>query len=105
MRSVSVRFGIAPANYAEGDEGVAVGEVFDGTAAAEAGIRPGDRLTRWNGEPLLDVQHWMTFLSKHKPGDIVDVTAVRPKDPKDKNAGSEEIVVRVTLKARDQAAR
>lgn len=105
MRSMKVRFGIAPANYAEGDEGVSVGEVFDGTSAAEAGIKPGDRLTRWNGEPILDVSNWMTFLTKHKPGDVVDVTVVRPKDVKDPKAGSEEIVVRVTLKARDQAAR
>lgn len=103
MRSMKVRFGIAPANYAEGDEGVSVGEVFDGTAAAEAGIQPGDRLTRWNGEPILDVSNWMTYLSRHKPGDVVDVTVVRPKNAKDPKAGSEEIVVRVTLKARDQA--
>lgn len=103
MRSMKVRFGIAPANYAEGDEGVSVGEVFDGTAAAEAGIQPGDRLTRWNGEAILDVSNWMTYLSKHKPGDVVDVTVVRPKNAKDPKAGSEEIVVRVTLKARNQA--
>ncbi len=105
MRSLKVRFGIAPANYAEGDEGVSVGEVFDGTSAAEAGIMPGDRLTRWNGEPILDVSNWMTYLAKHKPGDVVDVTVVRPKDVKYVKAGSEEIVVRVTLKARDQAAK
>jgi hypothetical protein len=105
MRSISVRFGIAPANYAEGGDGVGVGEVFDGTSAAEAGIKTGDRITRWNGEPVDDVQHWMTYLAKHKPGDIVDVTIVRPKDPKNKDAGSEEMVMRVTLKARDQAAR
>jgi hypothetical protein len=105
MRSVRVRFGIAPANYAEGGDGVGVGEVFDGTSAADAGIRVGDRLTRWNGEPLEDVQGWMSFLTKHKPGDVVDVTLVRPKDPKNTDAGSEEIVVRVTLKARDQEAR
>jgi len=105
MRSMKVRFGIAPANYAEGDAGVAVGEVFDGTSAAEAGIKTGDRLMRWNGEAIEDVQGWMKFLVQHKPGDTVDVTVARYTDVDDEKSPTEEIVVRVTLKARNQAAR
>lgn len=93
---VKVRFGIAPGNYAEGEQGVEVGEVYPGTAAAEAGIQPGDRLMRWNGKEIGDVANWMEFLTEHKPGDVVDVTIKRK---------GEESTVRVTLKSRDQVAR
>ncbi len=104
-RTLRIRFGIAPANYAEGGDGVGVGDVFDGTSAAEAGIRVGDRLTRWNGEPIADVQEWMEYLRRHKPGDVVDVTLVRKLNTADPASPTEELVARVTLKARDQAPR
>lgn len=93
---VKVRFGIAPASYGEDEPGVPVGEVYPGTSAAEAGIKAGDRLLRWNGEAVESVEAWMPMLSKHKPGDIVDVTLKR---------GSEELTVRVTLKGRDSGAK
>jgi hypothetical protein len=96
MGAVRVRFGISPGNYADGEAGVAVGEVMAGTAAEEAGIKAGDRLIRWNGKEIADVQGWMELLSQHKPGDVVDVGI--------KRAG-EETTVRVTLKSRDQAPR
>jgi hypothetical protein len=96
MANVKVRFGIAPANYADADAGVGVGEVFPGTSAEEAGIQKDDRLVRWNGKAIEDVENWMTYLAEHKPGDVVDVTIKRK---------GEEQVVRVTLKSRDQAQR
>lgn len=96
MGNVKVRFGIAPANYADADPGVGVGEVIAGTSAEEAGIQKGDRLIRWNGKPVDDVEGWMRLLAEHKPGDVVDVTIKRK---------GEEQVVRVTLKSRDQAQR
>jgi hypothetical protein len=105
MSGIKVRFGIAPGNYSEEGDGVTVSEVFDNTSASEAGIKAGDRLVRWNGEPIGDVSNWMTFLTKHKPGDVVDVTLMRRTDDKDPKSPSEEVTVRVTLKARDQAAR
>jgi hypothetical protein len=91
---MKVRFGIAPGNYSDGEAGVLVGEVFPGTCAAEAGIQPGDRLTRWNGHEIGDVKSWMEMMSSNKPGDVVDVDVKR---------GKEEIRVRATLKSRDQA--
>ena len=94
LANVKVRFGIAPGNYADGEAGVLVGEVYPGTCAGEAGIQPGDRLIRWNGKEIGDVQSWMGFLVEHKPGDTVDVD-VRRK--------GEEMRVRVTLKSRDQS--
>ena len=62
--------------------------------AAEAGILPGDRLIRWNGKEIGDVQGWMEMMGGHKPGDVVDVDVKRK---------GEEIRVRATLKSRDQA--
>jgi Zn-dependent M28 family amino/carboxypeptidase len=94
LTGMKVRFGIAPGNYADGDAGILVGEVFPGTCAAEAGILPGDRLIRWNGKEIGDVQSWMEMMAPHKPGDTVDLDVKRK---------GEEIRVRATLKSRDQA--
>lgn len=96
LTGVKVRFGIAPGNYADGEVGVLVGEVYPDTSAAEAGILTGDRLLRWNGKEIGDVEGWMTYLAEHKPGDVVDVGIQRK---------GEELVVKVTLKSRDQAQR
>lgn len=96
MAGIKVRFGISPASYAETEAGVGVGEVFPGTSAAEAGILQGDRLIRWNGQLIPDVQGWMELMSKNSPGDVVDVDIKRK---------AEELTVRVTLKSRDQTPR
>lgn len=92
MGGVRVRFGIAPDNYDDELPGVPVGEVYKGTSADDAGIKVGDRLIKWNGEPIKGVQEWMPFLSKAKPGDEVEVTLVRDK---------QEMTVKVKLKARE----
>lgn len=96
MAGLKVRFGISPASYAEDEQGVGVGEVFPGTSAADAGILAGDRLIRWNGQLIPDVAGWMELMSKHGPGDVVDVDIKRK---------TEDLTVRVTLKSRDQAPR
>jgi hypothetical protein len=96
MGGVRVRFGISPASYSDGKPGVGVGEVFPNTSAAEAGIKAGDRLISWNGGEVADVEDWMTYLGKAKPGDVVDVGIAR---------GEEKLVVKVTLKARESGAR
>ena len=56
-----------------------VGEVYPNTSAAVAGIHEGDRLLKWNGHDIGDVAAWMTQLSQHKPGDVVEVTVQRGK--------------------------
>lgn len=96
MRNMKIRFGIAPGNYGDENQGVLVDDVFAGTSAAEAGIVKGDVLVKWSGEAIVDVGGWMQQMMKHSPGDVVDVTIKR---------GGEERVVRVTLKSRDQVAR
>lgn len=99
MGGVKVRFGIAPGNYAEDEEGVLVGEVYPNTSAAIAGIHPGDRLMKWNGEEIGDVAAWMEILGRHKPGDVVEVTVKRKRNADGSEGGTEP--VSVTLKARE----
>ncbi len=91
LRGSRVRFGIAPGAYGDDKTGVLVGEVYPETSAAKAGILKGDRIIRWAGEELVDVQDMTNRLSNHKPGDIVDMVVVRE---------GKETNVRVTLTAR-----
>lgn len=91
-----VRFGIAPASYSDDKPGVEVGDVYEGTSAADAGIKPGDRLTKWNGKDIANVEAWMPMLTAHKPGDTVDVTLLRD---------GKEMTVKVKLKARDSGGK
>ena len=95
-RPTGVRFGIAPADYADDKKGVLIGDVFDGTPAAKAGLKKGDRMMTWNGAAIDTVEAWMPLLRKHKPGDKVDIVFQRD--------GKEDKVT-VTLEARGTPAR
>jgi hypothetical protein len=90
---VRVRFGIAPGDYSGSEPGVPVGEVYEGTSAAEAGLKTGDRMIKWNDTPIDTVEAWMPLLSAHNPGDKVKITIIRD---------GREQVVECTLKARPQ---
>lgn len=91
MGAVQVRFGIAPGDYADLEPGVLIGDVFEGTSADLAGLRVGDRMTKWNGKPIPDVEGWMPFLAAARPGEVVEVTFVRD---------GQEQVTKVTLQPR-----
>jgi hypothetical protein len=88
---VKVRVGIAPGDYSGEAGGILIARVFDGTSAADAGLKEGDRITVWNGEAVKTVQDWMPLLTTHNPGDTIDVTIVRD---------GEEMTIPMTLKAR-----
>lgn len=88
---VRVRVGIAPGDYSGEAGGIVVARVFDGTSAADAGLKEGDLITVWNGEKVETVEDWMPLLGVHKPGDEIEVTIVRD---------GEEMVLPMTLKAR-----
>ncbi len=94
MASMSVRLGIAPGNYADDQPGVAVGGVSEGTSAAKAGLKEGDRIIKWNGEELLDIGGMMRQLATHKPGDVARLVVVRD---------GQEMTIDVTLQAREGA--
>jgi len=95
MSQMKVRFGIRP-NYGESIDCIAVEGVSEGGSAAAAGIKAGDRMLKWNGEALTNMQSWMALMAKHNPGDVVDVTIDR---------GGTEQVIKVTLKAADAGPR
>jgi hypothetical protein len=86
-----VRFGIAPGNYNDDDPGIEVADVYEGTSAAQAGVKVGDRIVRWNEHPITTVESWMPLLMSHSPGDVVKVTVMRE---------GQELTLDVTLQGR-----
>ena len=51
--------------------------VFEDTSASQAGLRPGDRITKWDGTAIDSVETWMPILAKHEPGDVVQLEVQR----------------------------
>lgn len=96
MGPVRVRFGIAPGDYSDDKPGVLVGDVYPGTSAADAGIKVGDRMVKWDGKEVKDVQGWMPLLAGQKPGDVVKITLVRD---------GKEVEVECKLKGRESSDR
>ncbi len=70
-----VRVGIIPANAPKG--GLRVDRVFDDTSASAAGLKPGDIITKWNGQPIDSVETWIPILTQHEPGDKVTLQVQR----------------------------
>jgi Peptidase family M28/PDZ domain len=71
----NVRVGIIPATASDG--GLEVQRVFDDTSASDAGLQPGDRITKWNDNDLDSVESWMPILTANEPGDVVHLTIIR----------------------------
>ncbi|MEL6797396.1 MAG: M28 family peptidase, partial [Planctomycetota bacterium] len=90
MGGISVRFGVSPQYTAEG-AGIGIASVAEGGPADVAGVQPGDRLVRWDGQKLTDVEGWMPLLASHEPGDVINIGVLRD---------GEEITLQVTLQAR-----
>lgn len=73
---IRVRLGIMPA-YDTGETGITLEDVSEGGPAEAAGLRAGDRIVRWDGQKIEDIEGWMTLLARHSPGDQVNVGIVR----------------------------
>lgn len=71
----NVRVGIIPANSSKG--GMEVQRVFDDTSASAAGLKPNDRIIKWNGTDLDSVEAWLPILTAQEPGDTVTLTIIR----------------------------
>ena len=82
-----VRIGIIPSNARDG--GMRIERVFEDTSASSAGLRPGDRITGWNGTKIDSVETWMPILSGHEPGDVVTLEVQR---------GDETLELEMTLR-------
>jgi hypothetical protein len=83
------RLGIMP-GY-DSDQGCEVKDVFDGTPAAEAGVKADDLIIGWNGSQVLNVQDLTDNLNSSKPGDKVKLKIMRK---------GEELEIEVTLGTR-----
>jgi len=57
--------------------GAVIGEVIDGQAADQAGLRRGDRVTAIDETPVESFGDIVHVLRSHEPGDVVVVTVVR----------------------------
>jgi hypothetical protein len=73
------RLGIVP-NYDEGQEGVVVGGLTDGGAAAKAGIKPGDRIVQIAGRPVTNIRTYMVIMADQKTGQAMEVVVIRNTD-------------------------
>jgi Zn-dependent M28 family amino/carboxypeptidase len=89
---MKVRFGIMPGDYSGQDKGVLIGDVYEGTSAAEGGLKAGDMMVKWNESMLENVEEWMKFLAAANPGDEVTITYTRD---------GQEATTNVKLKARE----
>ncbi|MFI4917906.1 MAG: M28 family peptidase [Phycisphaerales bacterium JB060] len=87
---VSVYVGVVVDSDAEGD-GVVLAEVSEDSPAANAGLRAGDRLVRWDGQKLIDADAWGQLLARHSADDTVNIGVKR---------GEEEITLSLTLQGR-----
>jgi serine protease Do len=76
-------------------EGAFVGGVLNGSAAANAGIRPGDVIIAFNGQPIVKSSDLPPLVGALKPGAKSQVTIMR--------AGRKQVLP-VVLSALDQAA-
>ncbi|NNF36603.1 MAG: PDZ domain-containing protein [Saprospiraceae bacterium] len=74
MPDVNVRMGIELINTQSTLE---VGNVQEGSPAAEAGLASGDMITEIDGYHIADYSALMERLSKHKPGDKIEVRYIR----------------------------
>jgi hypothetical protein len=68
--------------------GLEIGQVIEGTGAAEAGLRIGDVILSVNGEDMNEVQDLVAIIGRHEVGDTLTVRILR---------GEEERDIRVTL--------
>lgn len=83
-------FGSIP-DFGEVPSGVKFADVRAGSPAAEAGLRGGDILTRWNDTEITNLYDFTYALRDAEVGEVVRVRVLR---------GSEEIVAEVTLAER-----
>jgi len=75
--------GILPVRF-DGDEtdGVTIKHVYSDSPAAGAGIQPGDRLLKCNGEALDTIVAWQGALVRWQPGDEIQIEVSHQGNPR-----------------------
>jgi Zn-dependent M28 family amino/carboxypeptidase len=88
-----VRLGISPGQGKRKDPGLLIEAVTAQTSAADAGLKKGDVILKWDDQPMSDSGELMAMLREKNPGDVVTLLIKRD--------GSEQDV-KVTLKASEK---
>ena len=92
MRAGGVVMGIMPDMDDQTDAvGWRIARVFPGGGAEKAGMKPGDRLLKLDGQSILSLRDYRKATADKKPGDTVEVLLRR---------GSDELTLTVELAAR-----
>ncbi|MBX6315245.1 MAG: M20/M25/M40 family metallo-hydrolase [Isosphaeraceae bacterium] len=78
-------------NYSGGNEGVLLDGVNEGSPADKGGLKKGDIIIRFDGSPIDNVEDYMRAITKHKPGDTVEIVVKRD---------GKEVPLKVTLGSR-----
>ena len=71
------RLGVSLSDVTEGAGGVRVAEIEDGSAAAKAGVKPGDVITDFDGERVRSVRQMQRLVSETPAGRPVKITVSR----------------------------
>src|SRR5436305_2039231 len=69
--------GFLGVELADGEDGVTVKAVLAGTPAADAGLKPGDKITEWKGRSVSSVSGLLRAANKFLAGEKVPVTVER----------------------------
>jgi hypothetical protein len=86
-RGQAPRLGIQP-SYGDDKEGVLLGGVSEGTPAAKAGLKEGDRIVEMAGKPIKNLESYMAVMAGQKKGDVLMLGVLR---------GDKKVAVKVTL--------
>ncbi len=83
-RDLAKSFGVEP------NTGVLIGSIADDGPAADAGIRPGDIVTRFNGKEVNDAQSLLLAAAKARPGTDVPLEVIRDGEKRSFNVAVAE---------------
>ncbi len=61
----------------DGDAGVGVADVTEGSAAAKAGLQPGDQVQSIDGQPMRSMEQVVDIVGGHSPGDTLSIQVLR----------------------------
>ncbi len=88
--SISAYLGSIP-DYDDSTTGVKLSGVSEGSPAEKGGLKGGDIVIGFGGQPIATIYDYTQSLAKHKPGETVEVKVKR---------GGKEVLLKITLGSR-----
>ena len=76
-RRSTVRRGWLGISLGDGDAGVGVADVTEGSPAAKAGLQPGDQIQSIDGQPMRSMEQVVDTVGSHSPGDTLSIQVLR----------------------------